>query len=308
MRPVSTRTRFTPSACARGLGLVLALASAAPALAGTPFDAEERKAVIGAPAGVEVSPANVTLDGVRDSRQLVVTGRYADGTARDLTGVVEARVEPAGVVELQDGLFLRPRKDGTATVIITANGKESRVPVVVAGMDEPSPVSFRRDVIAALNVGGCNAGACHGTPSGKNGFKLSLRGFDPPADFLQLTRDQFGRRTGKHDPEQSLMLLKAVGRVPHEGGQRFGATSVPGEMMTAWLREGLKDDAATLAPVKKVEVTPSANVAVTASSCHFDGASSTREPGATCRDFTAGRFDGSSRTPSASHAAMTSAG
>ena len=56
-------------------------------------------------------------------------------------------------------------------------------------------------MIAALNVGGCNAGACHGTPSGKNGFKLSLRGFDPAADFLQLTRDQFGRRTDKHDPD-----------------------------------------------------------------------------------------------------------
>ena len=121
-------------------------------------------------------------------------------------------------------------------------------------------MSFRRDVIAAMNVGGCNAGACHGTPSGKNGFKLSLRGFDPAADFLQLTREQFGRRTDKHAPEESLLLLKAVGRVPHEGGQRFGATSVPGEMMTAWLTEGLKDDPATLPPIKKVEVTPANRV------------------------------------------------
>ena len=141
----------------------------------------------------------MTLTGVRDARQLVVSGKYADGTARDLTAMVEAKVEPAGVVDLQDGLFLRPVKNGTATVVINANGKETRVPVTVAGLDKPAPVSFRRDVIAALNVGGCNAGACHGTPSGKNGFKLSLRGFDPAADFLQLTREQFGRRTDKHD-------------------------------------------------------------------------------------------------------------
>ena len=93
-----------------------------------------------------------------------------------------------------------------------------------------------------MNVGGCNMGACHGTPSGKNGFKLSLRGFDPAADYRQLTRDQFGRRTDKHDPEASLVLLKGVGRVPHEGGQRFGAGSVPAEVLTAWLAEGMRDD------------------------------------------------------------------
>jgi hypothetical protein len=236
------------------------LAVAAPAPAAPPTDPEERAAVVGQPAAVEVFPASVALSGARDARQLVVTGKYADGTARDLTHFVAARVEPAGVVELQDGLFLRPAKNGTAALVIAAGGKEVRVPVTVAGMDTPSPVSFRRDVVAAMNVGGCNMGACHGTPSGKNGFKLSLRGFDPAADFLQLTRDQFGRRTDKHDPASSLMLLKAVGRVPHEGGQRFAATSVPGEMITAWLTEGLRDDPADLPALKKAEVTPAGRV------------------------------------------------
>jgi len=202
MHAAMTRTPLTATARARGFGFVLAVlaATASPALAAPPIDPGERKAVIAQPASVEVQPANVTLTGVRDARQLVVGGKYADGTVRDLTGLVEAKVEPAGVVELQEGLYLRPKKNGTATVIINANGKETRVPVTVAGMDAPAPVSFRRDVIASMNVGGCNAGACHGTPSGKNGFKLSLRGFDPAADFLQLTRDQFGRRTDKLFP------------------------------------------------------------------------------------------------------------
>src|SRR5438067_12303296 len=115
-----------------------------------------------------------------------------------------------------------------------------------------------------MHVGGRNDGACHGTPSGKNGFKLSLRGFDPAADFLQLTRDQFGRRTDKHDPTASLLLLKALGRVPHEGGQRFGPTSVPGGGMTAWLTEGLRDDPAELPPLKPVKLTPPARLRQTA--------------------------------------------
>ena len=77
--------------------------------------------------------------------------------------------------------------------------------------------------------------------------------------------DQFGRRTGKLDAGQSLLLLKGVGRVPHEGGQRFGGTSLPAEMLTAWLSEGLKDDPATLPAVKKAEVLPGSRVLKTPS-------------------------------------------
>src|SRR5262249_27970437 len=236
------------------------LALSGPAPASPPLDPKERAEVAGQPATIEAGPASVTLSGVHDARQMVVSGKYADGSVRDLTAVATARIEPADVGQLQDGLFLRPKQNGTARLGIAGGGDGGRVPVTVAGMDQPSPVSFRRDVISAMNVGGCNAGACHGTPSGKNGFKLSLRGFDPAADYLQLTRDQFGRRTDKHDPRSSLMLLKALGGVPHEGGQRFGYNSVPAEMISAWLAEGLQDDAPTLAPVKSAQVLPGARV------------------------------------------------
>ena len=234
--------------------------AAAPAFAAPPVDGADRTALIGAPAAIEAFPAKATLAGARDSRQLLLTAKYADGTLRDLSAVAAARVEPAGIVEVQEGLFLRPTKNGSATVVVAVGGKEARIPITVTGMDKPAPVSFRRDVIAAMNVGGCNAGACHGTPSGKNGFKLSLRGFDPDADFLMLTREQFGRRTDKHDPQASLMLLKAVGAVPHEGGQRYSLSSVPAEMMIHWLGEGLQQDSKTLPEVKVSEVFPAARV------------------------------------------------
>src|SRR5439155_26072259 len=102
--------------------------------------------------------------------------------------------------------------------------------------------SFRHEFIAALNVGGCNAGACHGTPSGKGGFKLSLRGYDPPADYLTLTREAFNRRTDRSDPYASLILLKALGKVPHEGGIRYRPDAVPATVIRTWLAEGLQDD------------------------------------------------------------------
>ncbi|HSQ58047.1 MAG TPA: DUF1549 domain-containing protein, partial [Gemmata sp.] len=245
---------------ARALYVLALSAIATPALAGPPISAIERETVIGKPTAIEIKPATVILDGIRDARQLIVTGKYADGSLRDLTSVADAKLEPADVVGVEEGLYLRPKKDGMATLLVSAGGKEVRVPVTVKGMSTPHPVSFRHEVIAALNVGGCNAGACHGTPSGKNGFRLSLRGFDPAADFLQLTREQFGRRTDKHDPSQSLALMKALGRVPHEGGQRFGPSTVPAEMITWWLSEGLRDDASSLPAVKVAEVTPASRV------------------------------------------------
>src|SRR5205823_13142956 len=147
--------------------------------------------------------------------------------------------------EASDGFF-RPLKNGATALVVEAGGLSAKAPVTVADFDKPAPVSFRQQVIATLNVGGCNQGACHGTPSGKNGFRLSLRGFDPPQDYLQLTRDVFGRRTDKLNPSSSLIVLKALGRVPHEGGARFPADSVPAQMINTWLSEGLRDDPPTL--------------------------------------------------------------
>lgn len=224
--------------------------------AAPPSRAEERDALLSGIEQVTVAPAAVSLTGPHDACQLVVTGLRADGLSRDLTPIVTAQAQPAGIVDIHDHLFLRPRKEGSTVLTLQAGGRTLTVPVTVSGLGKPEPVSFRRDVIAALNVGGCNMGACHGTPSGKNGFRLSLRGFDPAADYHQLTRDVFGRRTDKHDPEQSLLLLKGVGHVPHEGGMRFGFDSLPSEMIRAWLAAGTPDDPKDLPPLAEIQVTP----------------------------------------------------
>src|SRR5262249_38803490 len=152
---------------------------------------------------------------------VVVTGKYADGSVRDLTCVSEFSSEAKDLVLIAAGGFVEPKKNGTSSLVVKAGTQSVKVPLVVKDQEKPQPVSFRNDVIASLNVGGCNAGACHGTPSGKGGFRLSLRGFDPPADYLQLTRDVLGRRTDRQRPDASLVMLKALGKVPHEGGQRY---------------------------------------------------------------------------------------
>lgn len=241
------------------LGSLAIFLVAASARAAAPT-AEEKTAVIGQPTALIVSPANITLSGPRAMQQVVVSGQYADGTVRDLTPFCTFSAESADIFDVTSSGFLQPKKDGTTNLVITVGPQATKAAVVVKDLEKPAPVSFRRDFVAALNVGGCNMGACHGTPSGKGGFKLSLRGYDPAADYLQLTRDVLGRRTDRLDPDSSLVLQKGLAKVSHEGGERFKATTIPAQTIRAWIAEGLNDDPADLPELKKIEVLPGSRV------------------------------------------------
>jgi hypothetical protein len=123
-------------------------------------------------------------------------------------------------------------------------------------MSDLRPVSFRRQVTAVLTQAGCNAGSCHGTPSGKNGFRLSLRGYLPEEDLDTLTRDMQGRRINALDADRSLILLKATAQVPHEGGKRFEIGSIPYNIIRDWIAAGRPGDLATAPKLERLQVLP----------------------------------------------------
>lgn len=230
--------------------------------AGWPEDPEKRAEALGNPQAISIEPGTVDLSGVRARRQVMVSGAYGSQGVRDVTGLVVMSVEPASIARVDETGFVVPLANGKGKLVAVAGKSRAEVPLVVRDLDKPTPVSFRHEVIAALNVGGCNMGACHGTPSGKNGFKLSLRGFDPAQDYQQLTRDVLGRRTVTHDPQASLIMQKGLGRVAHEGGQRLAAGSVATTAMEGWLAEGTRDDAAGLSTVKSLKVMPGSRLQV----------------------------------------------
>lgn len=118
------------------------------------------------------------------------------------------------------------------------------------------PVSFSNQVMAVLGKAGCNAGTCHGHASGKNGFKLSLRGYNPALDLQALTRDHAGRRVNLLEPEASLILLKPAGALSHGGGQRFAPDSKAYTLLERWLAEGARGDTAEAPAVERIEVLP----------------------------------------------------
>jgi len=118
------------------------------------------------------------------------------------------------------------------------------------------PLSFRLDVMPVFFRAGCNSGACHGAAAGKDGFHLSLFGYDPAGDYWRLTQQIVGRRIDLAVPEQSLLLRKALGAVPHSGGRRFKPDSEYYDTLLRWIREGAPDDAPGVPQVTGIALSP----------------------------------------------------
>lgn len=129
--------------------------------------------------------------------------------------------------------------------------------VLIAALGaDGAPPSLRYEVEPVLTRLGCNSGTCHGTPTGKNGFRLSLRGFDPALDLRTLTRENAGRRISQTVPDRSLLLLKGIAEIPHEGGRRLSVDSPEYRILLAWIAAGCPDDPVERPTLVKVELTP----------------------------------------------------
>src|SRR3954447_18678503 len=103
-------------------------------------------------------------------------------------------------------------------------------------------VDFDRHVAALRGRLGCSAGPCHGSFQGRGGLRLSLFGHDPARDFEAVTHGAQARRVNVLEPDRSLVLLKATGQVPHDGGRRFAPGSWEYRVIRAWVAGGARRD------------------------------------------------------------------
>jgi len=189
---------------------------------------------------LEISPAQVALHGPFDSVQLLVTGVLNTGDRIDLTRLAQLKVNNGSLATLSPLGRVFPKVEGTGTIHVQFEKLSLDVPLAVSLMNSAEPVSFIRDVNPVLTRVGCNQGTCHGAKDGKNGFKLSLRGYDPLFDVRALTDDIKSRRTNTASPSDSLMLLKSTGAVPHVGGQVVRPGEAYYEILRRWIAEGAK--------------------------------------------------------------------
>ncbi|MFM8842845.1 MAG: DUF1549 domain-containing protein [Actinomycetota bacterium] len=135
----------------------------------------------------------------------------------------------------------------------------------VAGVSDPavsvsaeSLVDFENDIQPILTKFGCNSGPCHGKARGQGGFQLSLLGFDSQQDHDAITKEGRGRRVFAGAPEQSLLVAKPTGLVPHGGGRRLEPGGTEAAALLQWIRQGTPRRAPAAPQLQSIQVSPAA--------------------------------------------------
>jgi hypothetical protein len=239
-------SRFRPRA--RGLALAACLAASLLPAAATAAEPVLSK--------IEVFPPDIKLTGARDRQLVVVQATYADGITRDVTK--EATIEPANPALVRRvGNVFWPAADGATELTVAFGGQTLKAPVTVTQAADTPPLSFRLDIMPVFMRAGCNTGSCHGAARGKDGFRLSLFGFDPEGDHYRLTRELSGRRINLAMPDDSTLLDKALGSVQHTGGKLMEKDSELYQALRSWIAAGAtNDDVSKLPKVTGVDISP----------------------------------------------------
>ena len=190
-----------------------------------------------------ISPSQIELGSPYAYTQLVITAVMSDDSTRDITRSADvtipswATITPRGVI--------RAAGNGKGDVAISYGGITSKINMIAKGITPETAdaanhgsVDFIRDVGPILSRLGCNQGTCHGAQKGKNGFKLSLRGYDPVYDLRALTDDLAARRINPASPDESLMLRKPLGLSPHQGGVLMKKGDPYHTVLQRWIADG----------------------------------------------------------------------
>ncbi len=213
---------------------------------------------LNAAASLVVLPAEFTLSG-SEARQRILVQATTDGrVVGQVADGVTMTTSDEKVVKIKEG-FVVPVGNGQATITAKVGNQTATATVTVEKFEQPHSWSFRNHVQPVLSKSGCNMGSCHGALAGKGGFKLSLRGYDPDADFRTLTRQARGRRIVPSDPGRSLMLTKPSGAIPHKGGLRFDVDSLEYRAIAEWIAAGHPAPSDDDARLKQLEILPTAS-------------------------------------------------
>ncbi len=212
------------------------------------------------PVKLEVLPSNPLLFGKGARQQLLAVARYADGSSRDVTAEAHFRSDKPAVASVDAQGVVQAGANGGAVIHAAFQGLDAATTALVQRAEKPPAPSFAADVLPVLTKIGCNGGSCHGALNGQNGFKLSLFGYEPDADYEMIVRKHDGRRLNLDDPEKSLLLLKPTFQVAHGGGQVLRQNSAEYRILLDWIRSGAQRSAADERRMTALRVTPAVPV------------------------------------------------
>ena len=228
--------------------LALILSAAAPR-AGTPANGASQLVLL---------PDAIVLRGQGSRQQLLVEERAGDTYIGSRTAASAFTSSNPNVATVDAKGVVTAVRDGRALITAREGARLATTMVEVERASSSYPITFRNHVLPVLTKAGCNSGPCHGALAGKNGFRLTLRGYDPEADYLTLTRQAAARRVNPVEPGRSLMLLKPTLAVSHGGGRRFSTSSDEYRILSQWIAAGISAPSESDPVMTHLEVFPAA--------------------------------------------------
>ncbi|MEO1996412.1 MAG: DUF1549 domain-containing protein, partial [Planctomycetaceae bacterium] len=211
-------------------------------------------------AELHIEPSRIRLADPNQRSRFLVHATLKSGRVVDLTHTAKITAESPAVFQLSADRILKPTGNGTGTLTATVGQQRSQATVEVQNFNRRRQYHFENDVIPILSRHACNSSGCHGKAEGQNGFKLSVFGFNPPADFDALLKEGRGRRVLLVQPDASLLLTKASGGVPHGGGVRIRRGSQEYNVLKGWIASGAPVGAADAPRVVSLKITPAERV------------------------------------------------
>lgn len=205
---------------------------------------------------IEVFPTEVKLLGLDDAIQMVITGTTKSGMLLDLTSVSQYESADSKVLRVTPSGRVVPLSNGSSSISVSFGTKKLQVVAKTSDCDINLPINFANQIVPIFTKLSCNSGGCHGKASGQNNFKLSLLGFDPDLDFISLVQESRGRRVFPASPDNSLLLTKSVGIVPHGGGKKMEVGSDEYRLVRRWIAAGVPYGNPTDAVVTKITIYP----------------------------------------------------
>lgn len=208
---------------------------------------------------LKIFPSSILLDSKFASQSIVGQIELLNGITIDVTDQLRFE-EPEtaskrGVVNIS-GRIVRPKENGKTVIDLVYGDSKVSVPVEVKNVDSIRETSFQQDVIPVLTKTGCNKGSCHGAARGKDGFLLSLFGFDPKKDHFRLVHELPGRRIDLSIPRSSLLLEKGTATVSHTGGGPIKLNDQYYKVLFDWVKAGAKYDKGKVSAVTNLSIYP----------------------------------------------------
>ncbi|MGI9471818.1 MAG: cell surface protein, partial [Rubripirellula sp.] len=135
-----------------------------------------------------VFPETIQLDTARDYQSFIAVVRRPDDVTLEVTETAAWKLTNEKFARIE-GNKLVPVADGETELVCDFGDTQIRVPVKVTRSAEKLPISFEKDIVPIMTRSGCNTGSCHGAARGKDGFMISLFGYDPAGDYDRITRE-----------------------------------------------------------------------------------------------------------------------